>query len=228
MFEFESEPISKNFSTNNKKIKNFNRAKNSPHKPINYGRYKTEMCRQFSENGECKYGDKCQFAHGINELKDVSRHPKYKTDFCKTFHSKGFCPYGPRCHFIHDINDKLELNSVGKKSDEIFSSLSSSAQSFEYTPQLPQSLMFNTISSSSSSSSSSQSPSPNSYLISSSRSSLLETDFDFTQFNPINSQTINQLNELISSLLTINLNSSVNQQNEPAPVTPVTCRVKNR
>jgi len=38
-------------------------------KQINYSRYKTELCRQFSENGECKYGDKCQFAHGINDLK---------------------------------------------------------------------------------------------------------------------------------------------------------------
>jgi hypothetical protein len=75
-------------------------------KQINYSRYKTELCRQFSENGECKYGDKCQFAHGINDLKDVNRHPKYKTDYCKTFHSKGFCPYGPRCHFIHEFYEK--------------------------------------------------------------------------------------------------------------------------
>ena len=82
---------------------------NSPSsKQINYSRYKTELCRQFSENGECKYGDKCQFAHGFVDLKDVNRHPKYKTDFCKTFHSKGFCPYGPRCHFIHDLSEKFD------------------------------------------------------------------------------------------------------------------------
>ncbi len=77
-------------------------------KQINYSRYKTELCRQFTENGECKYSDKCQFAHGLAELKDVSRHPKYKTDLCKTFHSKGFCPYGPRCHFLHEINEHGE------------------------------------------------------------------------------------------------------------------------
>ena len=64
-------------------------ASSSNSKQINYSRYKTELCRQFTENGECKYSDKCQFAHGLNELKDVSRHPKYKTDLCKTFHSKG-------------------------------------------------------------------------------------------------------------------------------------------
>lgn len=77
-------------------------------KQINYSRYKTELCRQFIENGECKYGDKCQFAHGIPDLKDVNRHPKYKTDYCKTFHSKGFCPYGPRCHFIHELHEKFD------------------------------------------------------------------------------------------------------------------------
>lgn len=78
-------------------------------KQTSYSRYKTELCRQFSENGQCKYGDKCQFAHGVEELKDVKRHPKYKTDFCKTFHSKGFCPYGPRCHFIHELSESMDL-----------------------------------------------------------------------------------------------------------------------
>lgn len=81
---------------------------------INSGRYKTELCRQFIENGGCKYGDKCQFAHGMPDLKDVNRHPKYKTDYCKTFHSKGFCPYGPRCHFIHELNEKVDGNSSKK------------------------------------------------------------------------------------------------------------------
>lgn len=85
-------------------------------KHVNYSRYKTELCRQFSENGECKYGDKCQFAHGFNDLKDVNRHPKYKTDFCKTFHSKGFCPYGPRCHFIHDLSEKFDMSILNVSS----------------------------------------------------------------------------------------------------------------
>jgi hypothetical protein len=91
-------------------------------KQMNYGRYKTELCRQFSENGECKYGDKCQFAHGVADLKDVNRHPKYKTDYCKTFHSKGFCPYGPRCHFIHEFYEKnteiIDNNKLNTKQQE--------------------------------------------------------------------------------------------------------------
>jgi hypothetical protein len=44
--------------------------------PVNSSRYKTEMCRPYQENGTCKYGDKCQFAHGYAELRTISRHPK--------------------------------------------------------------------------------------------------------------------------------------------------------
>merc|ERR1712001_383147 len=72
---------------------------------VNTSRYKTELCRPFSEHGTCKYGDKCQFAHGQAELRSVTRHPKYKTDLCRTYHSVGFCPYGPRCHFVHNLDE---------------------------------------------------------------------------------------------------------------------------
>jgi hypothetical protein len=63
--------------------------------------YKTELCRSFEETGTCRYGLKCQFAHGRAELRHVNRHPKYKTEVCKTFHTIGTCPYGKRCRFIH-------------------------------------------------------------------------------------------------------------------------------
>ncbi|KAL7849566.1 hypothetical protein SRHO_G00211890 [Serrasalmus rhombeus] len=68
-------------------------------------RYKTELCRTFTERGVCKYGSKCQFAHGAEELRGINRHPKYKTELCRTFHSIGFCPYGIRCHFVHNNED---------------------------------------------------------------------------------------------------------------------------
>lgn len=70
-------------------------------------RYKTELCRTFEESGTCKYGAKCQFAHGLDELRGLSRHPKYKTEPCRTFHTIGFCPYGARCHFIHNADEVL-------------------------------------------------------------------------------------------------------------------------
>jgi len=67
--------------------------------------YKTELCRSYEETGTCRYGPKCQFAHSINELRPVDRHPKYKTEMCKTFWEQGTCPYGKRCCFIHTPRD---------------------------------------------------------------------------------------------------------------------------
>lgn len=74
---------------------------------VNSARYKTELCRPFEESGHCKYGDKCQFAHGAHELRNLTRHPKYKTERCRTYHTIGFCPYGPRCHFIHNEDERI-------------------------------------------------------------------------------------------------------------------------
>ncbi|XP_042271114.1 mRNA decay activator protein ZFP36 isoform X2 [Thunnus albacares] len=69
---------------------------------LSSNRYKTELCRGFQETGSCKYGNKCQFAHGEAELRGLYRHPKYKTEPCRTFYNFGYCPYGSRCHFIHE------------------------------------------------------------------------------------------------------------------------------
>ncbi|XP_060103479.1 mRNA decay activator protein ZFP36L2 [Heteronotia binoei] len=81
--------------------------------PINSTRYKTELCRPFEESGACKYGEKCQFAHGYHELRSLTRHPKYKTELCRTFHTIGFCPYGPRCHFIHNADERRPAPANG-------------------------------------------------------------------------------------------------------------------
>ncbi|KAK9816485.1 hypothetical protein WJX72_000874 [[Myrmecia] bisecta] len=67
--------------------------------------YKTELCRSWEETGSCRYGGKCQFAHGPHELRPVQRHPKYKTEVCRTFANTGTCPYGTRCRFIHRSKD---------------------------------------------------------------------------------------------------------------------------
>ena len=93
----------------------------------NSSRYKTELCRPYEENGTCKYGDKCQFAHGFHELRGLNRHPKYKTEFCRTYHTIGFCPYGPRCHFIH--NDEEKRLAGTERSNSITGSLDSSPTS---------------------------------------------------------------------------------------------------
>ncbi|XP_036319778.1 protein TIS11-like [Rhagoletis pomonella] len=85
---------------------------------VNTSRYKTELCRPFEEAGECKYGEKCQFAHGYHELRNLQRHPKYKTEYCRTFHSVGFCPYGPRCHFVHNADEARALQQMQQQQQQ--------------------------------------------------------------------------------------------------------------
>jgi len=65
------------------------------------GLFKSELCRNWEEKRTCRYGPKCQFAHGEDELRKIPRHPKYKTEICRTFWVTGTCPYGKRCCFIH-------------------------------------------------------------------------------------------------------------------------------
>ena len=80
---------------------------------VNSSRYKTELCRSFEESGYCKYAEKCQFAHGANEIRwySIARHLQYKTELCRMFHTVGFCPYGLRCYFIHN-EDLSKLNQL--------------------------------------------------------------------------------------------------------------------
>ena len=71
-------------------------------------KYKTELCKTFTETGKCPYGYKCRFAHGKEELLSKLINSNYKKKDCKTFSEIGFCPYGSRCSFRHDertIND---------------------------------------------------------------------------------------------------------------------------
>ncbi|KAL0174043.1 hypothetical protein M9458_030011, partial [Cirrhinus mrigala] len=93
-----------------------------PLAPLPSNRYKTELCRSFQEHGSCKYGSKCQFAHGESELRGLYRHPKYKTQACRTFYQFGYCPYGSRCHFIHE--DKNSLSGADQNPRQLRQSVS--------------------------------------------------------------------------------------------------------
>lgn len=85
--------------------------------------YKTRLCERFETEGSCPYGPKCNFAHGVVELRgrttsDASnqqQHPHdksddrsnvdsngnqlFKTKLCEKFMKDKFCQYGPKCHF---------------------------------------------------------------------------------------------------------------------------------
>lgn len=132
-------------------------------------RYKTELCRTYEESGTCKYGTKCQFAHGLDELRGLSRHPKYKTEPCRTFHTIGFCPYGARCHFIHNADElntsaaappqKQKLRPPLLRHSLSFAGFSSSPQTFQPVEESqPSSHLFTRASSVSPSPSSTGSP----------------------------------------------------------------------
>ena len=66
-------------------------------------KYKTELCKTFSEKGSCPYGSKCRFAHGKEELFQKKINCKlYKQKECNSFFTNFYCNYGSRCHFKHD------------------------------------------------------------------------------------------------------------------------------
>ncbi|KAF8404483.1 hypothetical protein HHK36_009368 [Tetracentron sinense] len=67
--------------------------------------YKTEICRSWEDSGSCRYGSKCQFAHGKEELRPSRYSNKNKSEggwqICKSF-TAGTCTYS-KCRFVHQI-----------------------------------------------------------------------------------------------------------------------------
>mmetsp|Transcript_11091 Transcript_11091/g.35232 ORF Transcript_11091/g.35232 Transcript_11091/m.35232 type:complete len:520 (-) Transcript_11091:197-1756(-) len=66
------------------------------HKP---GNWKTQLCSFYSRKGACPKADKCDFAHGIHEL----RRPKQLVVRCRFWSGQpGTCHSGLACPFYHD------------------------------------------------------------------------------------------------------------------------------
>ena len=79
--------------------------------------YRTQICTRWME-GSCQYGDRCNFAHGEEQLrqfggtgsgvtrfapvdiKSRSNDPAYRTKLCTRW-AQGACQYGDRCMFAH-------------------------------------------------------------------------------------------------------------------------------
>ena len=83
------------------------------------------MCKHYNTPQGCTYGDKCQFAHGPQELRafngqitqdntmEMTKNQKsminYKIVKCKNWEKDGTCKYGNHCTFAHgdtDLRDK--------------------------------------------------------------------------------------------------------------------------
>jgi hypothetical protein len=75
-------------------------------------KFKTELCKNW-QAGDCKFGAKCAFAHGVHELSEKRNLPNnYKTKICKQFHEEMYCPYGSRCLFIHLSQPEEEQQEI--------------------------------------------------------------------------------------------------------------------
>ena len=78
-------------------------------------KYKTELCKYYSINGTCKYGDKCAYAHGVENLRSkVTNTTAYRTKKCTQFFEHGYCPYGNRCQFAHQLKSNILNNPYDK------------------------------------------------------------------------------------------------------------------
>ncbi|EJS42323.1 cth1p [Saccharomyces arboricola H-6] len=76
---------------------------------VNKTLYKTELCESFTIKGYCKYENKCQFAHGLNELKFKKKSNNYRTKPCINWSKLGYCPYGKRCCFKHGDDKDVQI-----------------------------------------------------------------------------------------------------------------------
>ena len=78
-------------------------------------KYKTELCKYYECNGYCKYGDKCAYAHGKQNLRSkVTNTTAYRTKKCTQFFEQGYCPYGNRCQFAHQLKSNIINNPYDK------------------------------------------------------------------------------------------------------------------
>ena len=79
-------------------------------------KYKTELCKYYEINGYCKYGDRCAYAHGKENLRSkVTNSTSYRTRKCSQFFENGYCPYGNRCQFAHQLASNIINNPYDRK-----------------------------------------------------------------------------------------------------------------
>lgn len=82
---------------------------------IDRTKFKTELCKNWVEQGYCRYGKRCQFAHGNLDVKDKNQptNDLYKSRTCKSFHKRkiAHCLYGNRCQFRHEDRQFNEIKN---------------------------------------------------------------------------------------------------------------------
>ena len=92
-------------------VKGCNSGLGSLLRPETQSKFKTEFCRNL-EAGFCEFGDKCFFAHSIEELRDRSYIGALKVMKCKDFFELGYCINGHNCQSRHrEISPDTATNS---------------------------------------------------------------------------------------------------------------------
>ena len=103
------------------------------------------LCKHFSSSKGCSFGDKCNFAHGVSDIRasngfspqqNLSQNnlqnkkglnaQNYKIVKCKYFEKDGSCRYGSLCTFAHgdeDLRTKSDnlMATQAQMNDQMFS-----------------------------------------------------------------------------------------------------------
>ena len=103
---------SSNLSTSNEDIQESIQPPNFKAKASDFKiKYKTELCKYYELTGQCKFGNNCAYAHGIENLRSkVTNTTAYRTKKCIQFFENGYCPYGNRCQFQHQLKNNIINN----------------------------------------------------------------------------------------------------------------------
>ena len=113
--ESTSEEFSDKENSNNTNFNNYHKKPFKSNANDFKVKYKTELCKYFSINGFCKFGENCAYAHGVENLRSkVTNSEFYRTKNCVSFFEKGFCPYGNRCQFRHGLKTNIVNNPYEK------------------------------------------------------------------------------------------------------------------
>lgn len=62
---------------------------------------KSELCIEYINKGKCSFGDKCIFAHGLENILNKRKYPIKSKAECKAYNEIEFCPFGQNCNMTH-------------------------------------------------------------------------------------------------------------------------------
>lgn len=81
---------------------------------------KSELCIEYINKGKCSYGDKCIFAHGLENIINKRKNPIKSKAECKAYNEIGFCPFGQNCNMTHHIFSENKEKTVFSLCRKVF------------------------------------------------------------------------------------------------------------